>query len=74
MRWKIDKKVITEGDTRRVKRFALLPTTVEDYVVWLEFYISIEEYKSRYVNDEMGKPTLKYEWSQIGRELAVYYP
>lgn len=50
MRWKkIEPK---EGDVRTRQKFAWFPTQVEDYTVWLEFYIVKEQYKTVAVIDE----------------------
>jgi len=66
MRWKKNKNPILPGTERRKTKFALLPTVVEDYVVWLESYIIVQRYiKNRY---EKGC------WYTKSKHLAVYYP
>lgn len=51
MKW-LHNQTAKIGDTREVVRFAFFPTVCGDYVVWLEKYISIEEY-NRWCIDEM---------------------
>lgn len=74
MRWKINKPEHKEGDIRRIAKFALIPITVENHWVWLEQYISIEQYKSIAKHDEFAVIYYEHEWIKIGRELAVFYP
>ena len=39
MKWKTKSIKPQEGDKRRVRKFAFLPTRCNDYVVWLEIVI-----------------------------------
>lgn len=53
MRWKA--KVVPElGDTREVEKFALFPTKIHDYTVWLESYYSLQEYRTIRKSSRMG--------------------
>ena len=74
MRWKINKPEFKVGDTRRVSRFAFWPTEVEDYTVWLEFYISVEEMKNVDRHCEFGKLYSELKWVEFSREIPIYYP
>jgi hypothetical protein len=51
MKWLRNKKA-NLGDQREVIRFAFLPVFSDDYIIWMEKYISIEEY-NRWIIDEM---------------------
>lgn len=42
MRLKIETPI--NGDRRTAKRFAWFPRIVESHLIWLEFYLSEEEY------------------------------
>lgn len=63
MRWKIEKYIAKEGDTRSVRKFALLPTKVFDIMVWLEHYESRQ--MCRWSTDGFGLhwvETNRYIW------------
>lgn len=55
------KKLPEFGDKRKVKRFALIPViTTDRHKVWLEHYISEEEFK-----DHQGKG----RWHRLSSEI-----
>ncbi len=72
MRWKtkVDPKV---GDITVKKKFALFPTEVNEYTIWLEYYIVKYEYKRFYDTiAELNNPDLPTpysEWVEYQREL-----
>jgi len=52
------------GDERRVRRFAFLPTKVEDHWVWLSRFVSVQVYVAiRYADD------VTYKWVEIEKCL-----
>lgn len=67
MRWKIKNREPKEGDIRHRNIFALFPTVVGEYKVWLEKYQITEEYKALYdfVDIEMN-------WIEISRRTCDY--
>ncbi len=79
MRWKIqpapdDPK---EGDTRYIRKFAWLPTIINNYKVWLETYGVTQEYKAiphkLWKNYREMVTVHRYEWVDIRRETLDYY-
>ncbi len=68
MRWKIKNPEPKIGDIRHLKEFALLPTIVGQYIVWLEHWQVTEEYMM--VLDAAGAP--RPEWEEISRRTLDY--
>jgi hypothetical protein len=64
MRWKteVEPKL---GDKRVIERFALFPRTVGDTTVWLERYISYQEFGLWSVGGGWGE----YFWQEYEAEL-----
>ena len=62
MRWK-PKRVPEDKEVRKVKRFAWLPVTMwnEPLVVWLETYITIEEWCDEYEEWQVINKTINDE-------------
>ena len=50
MKWLVKKETPKHGDERCVARFAWIPVQIDEYYkVWLEYYLSTEEFiKPRY--------------------------
>lgn len=48
MKWEAKQKP-SVGDVRHIRRFAWLPTEVQGYMIWLEFYCERQVY-------------IQYEW------------
>ena len=53
------------GDTRTIRKFAWFPVCCEDYVVWLESYLSVQQYQR---SDELCYDGYSYyRWNEIDR-------
>ena len=48
MKWKA--KIYEHHETRKIKVFALFPTRVNDYIVWLEHYWVEEQHQGHGTN------------------------
>ena len=73
MKWLAKQYKPTEGQKRRVRKFAFLPTRCNDYVVWLETYESHQEYME--VVDVLDLiPIPSMEWIEFERNHLEYYP
>lgn len=59
MKRKITKPSI--GDTRTVRKFAWLPTIIDQYIVWLETFETIE----RYIWTTGPKSTAILKWTEV---------
>lgn len=59
MKWLNPKPIPILGQQRRVAKFAWLPIQVEKYRVWLEFYVSVQEWSPK--------------WMEVDREIGVWY-
>lgn len=68
MRWKIKNPKPKVGDIRHIKAFALFPTIVGQYIVWLETFQVTEEYMMSL--DAAGTP--RPEWEEISRRTLDY--
>jgi len=64
MKWKAAKQYENRG-VREVERFAYLPTRVAGWWVWLDYYVSIEEFYAGNWADGQG------EWRVIGTRLPA---
>jgi hypothetical protein len=60
------------GETREVKKFAWLPMTTQDnYRIWLEYYISFEQYKTvKVLTAGTGWQRVSYKWVEIGNSFG----
>jgi hypothetical protein len=68
MRWKTKLKPRPNiNDVRERKRFAWLPVACGDVTVWLEPYISVEQYNLEW--SYSNRSTIK-AWRQISRKLC----
>ena len=72
MKWLAKQYKPTEGQKRRVRKFAFLPTRCNDYVVWLETYESHQEYV-RVVDCMDLIPIPGYEWIEFERNHLELY-
>lgn len=73
MRWKNTKnRNPQEGDIRRIKKFAFLPTKVNDYTVWLEMYGVTQEYKALATFDGTFVAA-ELHWVETSRRTLDYY-
>lgn len=68
MRWKIKNPEPKIGDIRHLKAFALFPTIVGQYIVWLETFQVTEEYMMSL--DAAGTP--RPEWIEVSRRTLDY--
>lgn len=68
MRWKLKNPKPKIGDIRHLKAFALFPTIVGQYIVWLETFQVTEEYMMSL--DAAGTP--RPEWEEISRRTLDY--
>ncbi len=68
MRWLTKKPEPKVGDIRHRNKFAFLPTKVDMYTVWFEFYQVTEEYKAMY--DFTDVTTM---WVEVSRRTCDYY-
>lgn len=68
MRWKLKNPKPKIGDIRHSKAFALLPTIVGEYIVWLETWQVTEEYML--VVGPVGEP--EPHWKEISRRTLDY--
>lgn len=44
MRWKTKSGTFQQDEKRKLRKFALIPTLVEDHWVWLEEYYVVERF------------------------------
>lgn len=66
MKWK--RKPTTQQGDRRIKRkFALLPTICGEYIIWLESYESVQEYRKRLRATKFGG-MMFCAWDEIERK------
>ena len=74
MRWKNKelKPAPKVGDKRKRFPYAWLPTYVEEYVVWLEWYVVTEEFRTVAVQDDHGVWPVD-TWVEVNREVADFY-
>jgi len=75
---KIDPKV---GDRREVKKFAIFPKRIGDQIIWLENYISVQQFENYvWYYDEVVSSGIIYEkyrtvpiqdtrWREIDRKI-----
>lgn len=68
MRWKLKNPKPKIGDIRHIKAFALFPTIVGQYIIWLETFQVTEEYMMSL--DAAGTP--RPEWEEISRRTLDY--
>ena len=68
MRWKLKNPEPKVGDIIHLKKFALLPTIVGEYIVWLETWQVTEEYMLSL--DAAGAP--RPEWEEVSRRTLDY--
>lgn len=66
MRWKIKSAIPKPvvGDVREQVKFAWFPTRIDDHMVWLERYISVQTYSPVWH---------AAEWVETGRMPAMFY-
>lgn len=60
MKWKI-KQGPSAGEVRHIRRFAWLPTEVQGYMLWLEFYNERQKYSKPY---QMWFMDYRWKWSR----------
>lgn len=72
MKWNAVTPLPKEFDTRTVRKFAWLPTLVEDKKVWLETYQTEEVYKLSYSGGNGGFWTEWVEWDH--KRNYIIYP
>ena len=73
MKWLAKQYKPTEGQKRRVRKFAFLPTRCNDYVVWLETYESHQEYKAMTQFSDGAIPIKSLEWVEFERNHLELY-
>lgn len=73
MKWKNSYKGSVQGDRRIKRKFALFPTCCGDYIVWLETYKSIQEYRKRLRATKFGGMMFA-SWDEIERRAIVDEP
>lgn len=74
MRWKTNRPRYEEGAVRTREKYAWLPTRIEDYTVWLEFYNVKEKLVAVVEFDEFANPHRSLQWQVTERHLLDYYP
>jgi len=75
MKWKVKPPVASPayGDTKSVRKFALWPTKVNDYCVWLErYYVQYQYTESGILVVEEGGGYTFDGWVEIGRATEDY--
>lgn len=73
MKWITKRHRPVERDKRNKRKFALFPTTIGKYTVWLESYESVQVYQYRPRPTKAGTINC-YGWDEIERNLLVLYP
>jgi hypothetical protein len=69
MRYKLKKKEYKIGDLKSFRKFAWLPTKVEDHIIWLESYSSLCER----IEQSLPVTGKGAYWREYDRRLHDYY-